>query len=146
MSDRGLEALANMPKLSLLMLEGTKVRGSGIKHLAGLEGLNLYLEDCRLDDAAVSESLPKLRDLRLLSLSRTDITDRGVASIGGCMGLEDLRLSDTGITDKTLDLVQDLPSLQTLYVERTAVTAERIARLKVSKDLVFLYSDHCGKS
>jgi len=139
-TDAGLASLGRMPKLSLISLNSTKVRGHGLRNLSGLEGLNIYLEDCRVSDDGAAASLPLLKQMRLLSLSKTDITDQGLESVGACRRLEDLRLSDTGITDVTLDLLAEMPALQMLYVERTGVTADRVSRLKTVKDDLTVYS------
>lgn len=139
-TDAGLASLGRMPELSNVSLEGTKVRGRGLQHLAALEGLYIYLQDCRVSDDEIGASLPHMTRMRLLSLSGTDVTDRGLESIGACRRLEDLRLSDTGITNATLELLNDLPELQTLYVDGTRVTADRLSRLKLVKDDLTIYS------
>lgn len=143
-TDRGLEYLGRLPNLGLLTLNNTRVRGTGLAWLADLDDLNLYLEDCRLADDAIAEGLPRLTLLRLLSLSKTDIGDHALAGIGACRRLENLRLAHTRITDATLDLLEDLPALETLYVEGTAVTRDRLERFSVRKDDVCIYSDYKG--
>lgn len=140
-SDAGLGSLGRMPALSLISLNATRIRGHGLQELSMLEGLNIYLEDCRVSDEGAALSLPRMTRMRRLSLSRTDVTDEGLESVGACQRLEDLRLSDTGITDATLELLADLPELQVLYVERTGVTADGIAQLKAVKDDLLVYSD-----
>lgn len=139
-TDAGLVQLGRMPKLRLISLSSTKVRGHGLQHLSGLDGLNIYLEDSRVCDDGVAASLPLMAQMRLLSLSKTDVTDRGLESIGACRRLDDLRLRDTGITNVTLDLLAEMPALQTLYVERTGVTADRVSRLKMVKNNLTIYS------
>lgn len=139
-TDAGLAHLGRMPGLNLISLKSTKVRGHGLQHLSGLDSLNIYLEDCRVCDDGAAESLPVMAQMGLLSLSRTDVTDRGLESIGACRQLEDLRLNDTAITDVTLELLKDMPVLETLYVERTGVTADGVSRLKTLKDGLTVYS------
>ncbi len=140
-TDSGLEPLGKMPQRSLLSLNRTRVNGRGMHSLAALEGLHLYLEDCRIGDASIADSLPRMTNLKLLSLSRTDVTDAAFESVTECRQLEDIRLSDTGVSDRTLDLLADLPQMQTLYIERTAVTADGVARLKAQIKDLCIYSD-----
>lgn len=139
-SDAGLASLGRMPKLSLINLNSTKVRGYGLQHLSGLDGLSIYLDDCRVCDDGAAESLPLMERMRVLSLSKTDITDDGLGSVGACRRLEDLRLSDTGVTDLTLDILAEVPTLETLYIQRTGVTADGISRLKTVKDDLTVYT------
>jgi hypothetical protein len=138
--DRGLGCLGAMPKLTLLSLNRTRVRGSGLRELAEIDNLNVYLEDCRISDDGIGESLPHMSRLRRFSLSQTDVTDRGLEAIGTCRQLEDLRLDDTGITDVTIELLEDLPSLEVLYVRRTGASQKLLERLARKRDLT-IYSD-----
>ena len=140
-SDRGLRHLGAMPALKLLSLDRTRVRGSGLRELAHVDGLDLYLADCRLTDEDIGVSLPQMAMLKLLSLSRTDVTDRGLEAIGMCRRLSDFRLDDTGISDATIELLVDLPALEVLYVRRTSVSQEMIARLTAQKPDFTIYSD-----
>lgn len=140
-SDAGLASLSKMPSLRLISLNTTRVRGHGLQELKGVEGLNIYLEDCRISDAGAAVSIRHMARMKLLSLSGTDVTDKGLESVGACRRLEDLRLNDTGITNDTLDLLEGLPELQSLYVERTGVTADRVASIKVTKEGLTVYSD-----
>jgi hypothetical protein len=139
-TDSGLANLGRMPALRMVSLNSTRVRGHGLQYLSGLDGLNIYLEDCRVCDDGAAASLPLMAHMRLLSLSKTDVTDRGLASVGACRKLEDLRLSDTGVADATLDVLAETPDLQVLYVERTGVTAHGVSRLKKIKDDLMVYS------
>ena len=112
--------------------------------LSSVEGLHLYMEDCRVSDEGAACSLSRMTRMRLLSLSGTDVTDQGLESIGACRRLEDLRLNDTGVTDATLDVLEELPHLETLYVERTGVTPDRVSRLKLAKDSLTVYAGFPG--
>lgn len=140
-SDSGLVSLGRMPELKLISLNSTRVKGNGLRHLSELEGLDIYLEDCRVCDEGAASSLPYMTRMRRLSLEKTDVTDEGLEGIGACRRLEYLRLSDTGITDITLDRIAELPNLESLSVDGTGVSRDRVARLKAARDEMSIHSN-----
>jgi internalin A len=140
-SDAGLASLGQMPKLSLVSLNSTLVKGHGLRHLSNLEGLHIYLDDCKICDEGTASSLSQMTRMRLLSLEKNDVTDEGLEGIGACRRLEDLRLNDTGITDRTLDRIADLPNLEALRVSGTGVTRDRVARLMAASNEIRIGSD-----
>jgi hypothetical protein len=103
-TDAGLKVLSIYPRLQRLELRSTKINGEGLEHLKelGLRKLGLsrtkftdtglvYLEDLTtleeldVSDTAFSDSglahVRKLRNLRLLRLEKTKVTDDGVNSL-----------------------------------------------------------------
>jgi hypothetical protein len=124
----------------------------------------------RLDDTLVRDAdLAALDDLhntlRRINLSRTEITDAGMARIAACNKLEQLRLSslqvtdagiaelsgltdlrflhllDMPITDAGLDRLHGLKKLESLYLDRTKVSDEGLARLLGALPDVHLHID-----
>jgi len=151
-----LRALKPLPNLRVLDLNGTQKRNSGLwsvsltdfdmETLAGFQTLEkLSVAGARVGDAGIGR-LSRLRQLRVLDLSRTQVSARGLDSIAAlpierlslwkAAAIDDsaaaaldrftrlrvLDLSDTGITDAALRQLRPLP-LRRLYVRGTAVTA-----------------------
>jgi len=72
----------------------------------------------------------RLRSVRRIDLSRTDLDDAGLAKLGGLTSLEDLILDGTQITDEGLKSLSRLKSLRRLSVLRTAVTGAGLAEFE----------------
>src|SRR5262249_22775060 len=63
------------------VLQGTRVTGAGLKHLAGLKNLQtLVLIDTKVTDAGLKE-LAGLKNLRRLELQGTKVTREGAAEL-----------------------------------------------------------------
>ena len=102
-----------------------------LRELASV-GENLTLLDLsrtRVTDAGLA-ALTKMPGLRRLQLQETNVTDAGLLSIKMLPRLEVLNLYDTHVTDGGLAALAPLPKLRRLYVWRTAVTAAGEARLR----------------
>ena len=74
-----------------------------------------------------------------LDLSRTAVTDAGLAALDGCTRLERLRLDWTAVTDAGLRHLAHLSSLESLNLVGTAVTDAGLARLEPLAGLRRLY-------
>jgi len=144
LTDAALRHVGTMPELRLLSLCRTGVRGHGLRELAHIDGLDVYLDDCRVGDNGLHASLGAMTRLRRISLSGTDVTDAALAAVGACRELEDLRLNDTGVTDATVERLLELPGLDTVYLERTGATREGLARLRAAKPDLTVYADDRG--
>jgi hypothetical protein len=71
------------------------------------------------------------RQVRGLLLEQSDLTDAGMASIGGLRGLVYLSLDSTAITDTGLRHLEKMKGLQVLNLRRCPnVTDEGVARLQ----------------
>ncbi|MBK8095507.1 MAG: hypothetical protein IPK26_00255 [Planctomycetes bacterium] len=94
-TDAGLEGLSAITTLQSLTLAGTvEVRGDGLRHLAGLHGLEeLQLLCIDTSDAGLAE-LPKLPSLRRLVLTRNHgFGSAGMSAIAQCKHVGSLTLS-----------------------------------------------------
>jgi hypothetical protein len=87
--------LAGLKKLYTLTLRGTRVTGTGLKDLTGLE--DVFLEDAPVSDAGL-KGLAGLTSLQWLSLNRTHVTDQGLRELAGLSALKNLELEGTGVT------------------------------------------------
>jgi hypothetical protein len=74
--------------------------------------------------------LKELRQLRILNLTGARITDKGLASLGRLIGLEQLVLNSTPITDAGLKHLKGLRGLKNLQLISTRVTDEGTTALK----------------
>src|SRR5262249_31057981 len=88
-SDAGLDALAGMEKLEILGLQGTRVKGAGLRHFKGLKDLSLGLAE--VTDSGLS-SIAGMSELHSLGLYSTQISAAGLAHLSGLRNLETLTL------------------------------------------------------
>jgi uncharacterized membrane protein len=94
-------------------------------------GDNLVLLDLsrtKVTDAGLA-AVAKMPNLRRLQLQETGVTDAGLPSIKALPKLEVLNLFDTRVSDAGLAALTSLKTLRRLYLWRTAVTAGGEAKL-----------------
>jgi len=72
----------------------------------------------------------KMPNLEHLDLRGTSVGDDGLESLAGLDNLETLSLYDTGVTDSGLKALQALPALRRLYLGGTPVTEEGLEALR----------------
>lgn len=113
-----------------LSLLGEKVTDAELKLLAGLEPTLVWLNLSRtgITDAGLA-TVAAFPDIRRLNLSNTAITDAGLASIARLAHVEYLNLYGTAVTDAGLKHLAGMKSLQKLYLWRTQATADGAAEL-----------------
>lgn len=70
------------------------------------------------------------KDIRVLILNGTEITDAGMADIGKMTKLAHLYLEDTQITDRGLNQLTGIKELETLWLARTKVSDAGVGELK----------------
>jgi serine/threonine protein kinase len=157
-----LPKLALLTRLEFLNLGGIAGEGlprvtfrglSAIKSLAGLK--ELHLQNCRRNGGSL-EPLTAFKELKILSLWRTDVRDEdltylrrlgnlqhldvgetrvgdaGVRHLESLGGLNRLILKRSQITGAALDVVGRMRSLKHVDLTGTAVTGEAVARLKTA--------------
>lgn len=100
--DDGLEKLSDLPNLKKLLLEGTKVTDAGLAHLIGSTRPQiLVLKDTQVTDAGLVR-LGQMKWLACLDLGGTSVTDAGLEQLNGLVNLQMLTLKNTKITDAGL--------------------------------------------
>lgn len=117
--DLGLSYLQTLPALKSLDVSGSQVTDSGvwgvtvtdvnvglIALLSGLEELNLAASDAEYI-ANIGDGVPRLRN-------RIELTDLGVAKLADLERLRSLNLSRSGVTEKGLAALAKLPLLEAL--------------------------------
>jgi uncharacterized membrane protein len=92
-----------------------------------------------MDDTAFKKLLPVLSQLTTLDLSNTKITDDTVAQLAPAKDLRMIRLSETGITDVAIETLVKLPALGSINLYGTKVTDAGVAKLAVLTQLKRLY-------
>lgn len=118
------------PKLKRLRLDGAKLQGPGLAALEPLKALEeLSLRSCeQLDDEALKR-LANVRSLRMLELTRSQVTDAGVQALRG-LTLRHLGLSiNDAITDASLPALRGIETLEALMLGSTAITDAGLAAL-----------------
>jgi Leucine-rich repeat (LRR) protein len=106
MTDAGLENLKSLPKLQVLLLEGTPVTDVGLASIRGLTHLQeLDLAETNVSDAGL-ENLKGLVQLQSLGLSETQVSDNGLANLKGLTKLQVLRVSGPNVTDAGVNKLQ----------------------------------------
>lgn len=93
-----------------------------------------YVEFLDVTDDDVTQ-FPDTPPLRLLSLGRTSVTDRGLAAIPAQNQLEWLDLSFTPVTDAGLARFRGSKSLKQLFLEETHITDQLLSWIGELKDL-----------
>jgi hypothetical protein len=102
---RCLPALGQMPRLWFFAAEGDGIGDQTAEAIAGF---------------------PRLR---ILNLSRSAITDRGLVALVECKTIEELYLGETEISDSGLSELTELPNLQVLDLWRCRLTDAAVENL-----------------
>lgn len=90
-----------------------------------------------ITDAALSR-IGTFEKLRWLDLTKTKITDSGVAHLTGCRSLRDLSIATTRISNASLATVGKLSTLEELDISGTPVTDAGLAHLRGLSNLKVL--------
>ena len=125
----GLEIVQNLHSIHI----GENWRGGreGLRHLQWMTGLQqITFEGADVTDAYL-EPIENLEDLTSVTISNTQVTDRGLAQLGELPRLRQLRLWYSPIGDGAIDeLVRHKHSLAELRLIGTQITPEGAERLK----------------
>lgn len=122
-TDDGLRHLKSLHQLEVLILDATKVSGSGIVYLKELPKLNTisfgsYQDGAPIDDDGL-EVICQLPQLTRLILNGTDITDEGLKHLSAIEGLEELSLDHTRVTESGLASLIGMKRLRSLGFQKT---------------------------
>jgi Leucine-rich repeat (LRR) protein len=123
------KALQTVPKYPLSSTGGVK-NDDDLAHLDGLRQLDiLWLDHTKITDAGLRH-LKGLTQLKYLWLSDTQVTDTGLQYIKGLTKLERLSLDNTKITGAGLENLKGLTRLESLALHETQITDAGLANLK----------------
>jgi len=128
--DEDLAVLKRYPSMRGLDLQLLPITGKGLAHVAALGDLErLAVYKCyKLKDEDFAQ-LAKLKKLRSLSLSATEIGDAGLKGLCSLPALEYLNIGDTKVTDAGL---AELKKLKILVSWKPAVSDERRKELEAA--------------
>lgn len=136
LQDDDFALLANLPKLESLNLGESPIGDRGMVHVGKLHGLkNLNLNARKLTDEGFAhlEGLDQLEGLAFSAYSQTiddkTINDAALARLKGMKKLQNLDIIGMKITDEGLRSLEELSSLEVLYIDAPNVTATGLARL-----------------
>lgn len=129
----GLKALGAFPALSELNLVRISLEPGGLCHLripATVECLRLNITSELLDGDLAC--LTGLENLRHLALHTPNLSDLGLAYLGGLRRVEVLSINgpDLPITDAGLKVFETLPTLQVLALRGTQVSEEGLRDIR----------------
>ncbi len=134
-----LEPISRLDHLEEVDLGGLPVSDEvAARLLAGPHLRMLRLDNTMVGDAALHDPSPALRELYL---SKTAVTDAGLAILDQLPELEALGLGKTGVGDETVDRIAKLDQLHTLVLTSSRARAETLAKLGRLHDLERLYLD-----
>jgi Leucine-rich repeat (LRR) protein len=133
--DGWLPSIGQLRHLRTLEIEGD-VSDRGVGSLAGLETVeSLSLVSNRITSNVVP-TLRKLKNLKALTLSRTEIDDEGLRQLAAIEGLKELHLTESaGISDRGISFLVALGSLEGLTLESNRITSESASTLARLKNL-----------
>ena len=160
LDDSLIAPLAKLTGLRTLDLGGVGIRPKVLSLLAGLPHVEQLTAPAGLTDAAMAE-IARMPSLRILHVSRDQLTDEGLRSLGKLTSLEGLDLyGNPGITDEGLSALRSLhslrhlrlgaasrltdramthlaalPSLKTLRLDARPITDEGLRHLSASRSL-----------
>jgi len=134
LTDVNVDSLSALAQLEVLNIGGAMVTDVGMKALSPLVNLQT-IDLSRMDITARGlEPLtrcPKLRRIDLWQSARID--DKAAQQLVKIKNLEILNLSDTSVTDATLDQLQGMKTLKTILVGGTKITQSRVDRFKKAR-------------
>jgi Leucine-rich repeat (LRR) protein len=131
-SDEGLRELERLPDLQRLSFTYCrKFTDYGLEALGQIENLkNLTLSSTNITNRGLG-TVGTLNRLTVLDLTLSeDINDAGMSDLAALKELTRLSLRGTGVSDLGIDELADLTKLQSLDLRGTPVTSEGVNRLK----------------
>ncbi len=129
-SDKTAAALAGMPRLLTVLLDGTDLTDAGLKDLCRNGAIIwLSLDKCKVSETGLA-SLRKMPKLVKLSVSGCDVGDGFVDTLLPLKHLEVVNLSNTRITDKGLLKLSGRKQLKTINIAGCNVSAEAEEQFK----------------
>lgn len=129
LTDAGLERMAGkLPNLRGLVLDFTPVTPDGMRHLAKFANLERFSFQGMAFNDSIAYPLSTLSKLKQLT-GDIQFTDRGVKELGSLRNLEVLHLEGSAVTDASMPVLKEMPALKELWLEHTGVTDEGFALL-----------------
>jgi Leucine-rich repeat (LRR) protein len=134
LTDVNVESLSALTQLESLKMGGALVTDAGMKALEpliDLQSLDLSKMDITAQGIEPLTKLPKLKRLSLWRSARID--DKAAQYLLRMKNLEVLDVSDTSVTDKLLDQLEGMKQLKALFLAGAKVTPERVERFRKAR-------------
>ena len=131
-NDGIIAMLETFPNVAVVNIDASAVGPLGYARLGDFNALrDLRLADAgTLPDASI-EALSRLRNIKLLDLSHSAITEDQFGKLLTMKnGIENLTLSHTRISGKIIPHLLDMKSLKYLYITGTDLTGDQVALLR----------------
>lgn len=113
-----------------LDLDSELVTNATLAELNGLRDLHvLHISNTSVTDDGL-EALKELPDLRILTLHSAGISDNALRYLSESTALEELQVSDAAITDSGLEHLKRMHTLRRLYLDGNSVTDAGIQQLQ----------------
>ena len=134
-SFKHLKLIASMNHLTSLSIGKMDLGRDGLKHIKQPAMLEEFTAEGEHFTDAELQQLQGLRQLEILSLSGTAVTDVGVRALTklSLNKLEVLDLSGTAVSDAAITAITKIPNLKTIFLDSTAVTADGFTKLKAAR-------------
>ncbi|MCA0316325.1 MAG: hypothetical protein LCH63_21070 [Candidatus Melainabacteria bacterium] len=131
-SDRGMEAIKNLPNLVTFTAMNSSITGKCFKKLGVLKELRqLKLQNTDPDLACIADLAKAFPNLWHLCLTRTRVTNKAIEPIAALKSLKRLDLAeDSFLDDGCIPTLACLTSLNNLEIPETRITAQGLLKLK----------------
>lgn len=129
-NDDDLKSLMAIPLIAL-DVSNTRITANGLS-LNSMPTLRcLILNDNKqIDDNSISQNIQVFRELQVLSLRGTNVTDKGVEELSKIPSLRGLDLEQLeGVTPKSIEYLSKMKHLRGLKISGTAIGAKDIEKL-----------------
>jgi Leucine-rich repeat (LRR) protein len=127
LTDASLRSLAdNCKKLKWLDIYTPSFTADGLLHLARIETLDMLWLRGPLASSRNVDELSKLSRLKHLGLNVVEISDEALRAIASLKELEILALHHTIVTDKQFALLQGHPKLESIFIDGRKLTQEQL--------------------
>ena len=144
-SDDGISALHSSETLRYLSVISKRITNRGLTEICHkfpkLKVLSVAYADIDRDGV---KSLRDLKELQTLALDETSIDDSAIAEVA-VVSLKNLRLGGTHVSDSGLHELARIGSLESLFINDTAVTLDGVIRL-ISDNVLIVAHKLSGQS
>ena len=132
-NDTGMATFAGVKHLTELNVSETQVSEAGLVHVHGCKDLVVLSvgngdRSQKFGDAALAK-FAECKNLRILLLGGSHVTDAGLVVLKVYPDLLDLRLGPTVLSDAGLTHIKECKQLRFLFIVGTKVTAKGVAEL-----------------
>ena len=138
-----LRQMSHLQQLTVGVIQDPSAAAlASLSTLEHLERLEINLTELSGNELAALQSLPRLRDLRLMAAHGVSLS--GWEAIGKLITLRSLEVGGSSLTDEALRSIGKLENLETLYVDRTPLDGSGLVHLRALSLLRTFTADGSG--